>query len=89
MPVLEVSPPRAITESFGKKPDDFDSAIHTVRNMVTMAIGCVKELKSQAVEKYNAPGMRIIIGHILDLLAQVKQATNVRPSDLQVHFMKD
>lgn len=89
MPITEVFPPRAVTESFGKRPDDFDSAIHTVRNMVTMAIGCVKELKSQAVEKYNAPGMRIIIGHILDLLAQVKQATNVKPSDFQVRFMSD
>lgn len=42
--------------------DEYQEVISKVRCMVTMAIGCLKELSAQAVEKYQAPGMRFLIG---------------------------
>jgi hypothetical protein len=50
--------------------------------MITMAIGTLKELSAQAKEKYNAPGMRYLIGEILSCLGQAKVATSVKPSQL-------
>lgn len=47
--------------------------LSVVRNMLTIAMGCMKELKTQAVEKYNAPGMRIAIGEIMSCLASANQ----------------
>ena len=61
--------------------DPVTDAIAKVRVMITMAIGCLKELKSQAVEKYKAPGMRFLIGEILACLGHAKQATGVKPED--------
>lgn len=83
MAVVEAFPARSETFTIGK-PDEFTEAITSIRNMVSIAIGCVKDLKSQAYEKYKAPGMRIIIGHILDLLGQVQLATKVKPSDFKI-----
>lgn len=81
--VHEPYAPRSETITIGKT-DEFTEAITSIRNMVSIAIGCVKDLKSQAYEKYKAPGMRIIIGHILDLLGQVQLATKVKPSDFKI-----
>lgn len=61
--------------------DTYGETIKSVRNMITMAIGVLKELKSQAVEKYNAPGMRILIGEILSCLGQAQIATAVNPEN--------
>lgn len=72
---------RSETFTLGKV-DEYQEAITKVRCMITMAIGCLKELSSQAVEKYNAPGMRYLIGEILSCLGQAKVATTVKPSQL-------
>lgn len=61
--------------------DEYQQVINKVRVMITMAIGCLKELKSQAVEKYKAPGMRFLIGEILACLGHAKQATGIKPED--------
>lgn len=49
--------------------DTWCDTLQTVRNMLVIAMGCMKELKAQAVEKYNAPGMRIAIGEIMSCIA--------------------
>ena len=79
MPIIEDFAPQSETFQVGK-PDSFADAINHIRNMIVMAMGCVKELKSQAVEKYNAPGMRIIIGEIISCLANAKRMVEVNPS---------
>lgn len=79
---IEANPPRSETIRIGK-PDRYTDTINEVRAMITMAIGCLKELSSQAVEKYRAPGMRFLIGEILSCLGQAKTATNIRPEQLQ------
>lgn len=60
----------------------YEETIQKVRVMITVAIGCLKELSSQAVAKYKAPGMRFLIGEILSCLGQAKSATNVNPASL-------
>lgn len=62
--------------------DDWAGSIDKVRGMIVIAIGCLKELSSQAVMKYKAPGMRFLIGEIMSCLAQAKAATNVNPLTL-------
>ncbi len=80
--VKEAFPPQSETYTIGKV-DEFTEAITSIRNMVSIAIGCVKDLKSQAYEKYKAPGMRYLIGEILSCLGQAKVATTVKPSQFQ------
>lgn len=78
---------RSETFTLGKV-DEYQEAIKKVRCMITMAIGCLKELSSQAVEKYNAPGMRFLIGEILSCLGQAKVATGIRPDQLKFNVLK-
>jgi len=81
MSYAEVLPPRS--ESYRLGPvDEYGDAILEVRGMITVAIGVLKELSAQAVAKYNAPGMRFLIGEILSCLGQAKVATTVKPSQL-------
>lgn len=80
--VKEAFPPQSETYTIGKV-DEYADAISKVRTMITMAIGTLKELSAQAKEKYNAPGMRYLIGEILSCLGQAKVATTVKPSQLQ------
>lgn len=61
---------------------EFAETIGKVRTMINIAMGTLKELKAQAVEKYNAPGMRFLIGEILSCLGHAYKATGVNPSDL-------
>lgn len=65
-------------------PDLYGETIKSVRNMITVAIGCLKELKAQAVEKYKQPGMRILIGEILSCLGQAQVATGINPKSFNV-----
>ena len=82
MAAVEVFAPRS--ESFRLGPvDEYGDTVLKVRTLITMAIGCLKELSSQAVEKYKAPGMRFLIGEILSCLGQAKVATTVDPAKLQ------
>ena len=62
--------------------DEYQDAISKVRTMITMAIGTLKELSAQAKEKYNAPGMRYLIGEILSCLGSAKKATSIKPAQL-------
>ena len=80
--VKEAFRPQWVTYTIGKV-DEYGDAISKVRTMITMAIGTLKELSAQAKEKYNAPGMRYLIGEILSCLGQAKVATTVKPSQLQ------
>lgn len=76
MTIIEPHPPRL--ETFCIVPKTIEAgknlydAMAVVRNMIVMALGCIKELSAQAVEKYRAPGMRIVIGEIISCLAQAK-----------------
>mgnify|MGYP003404167847 FL=1 len=79
--VNEPLAPRSETLTIGQV-DEYADAISKVRTMITMAIGTLKELSAQAKEKYNAPGMRYLIGEILSCLGQAKVATSVKPSQL-------
>lgn len=81
MAVIEAIQPRAVSLSIGKV-DEYSDAIGKVRCMITMAIGTLKELSAQAVEKYKAPGMRFLIGEILSCLGQAKVATGINPKHL-------
>lgn len=76
MAVIEAIPPRSVSFSVGPV-DEYSDTIGKVRCMITMAIGTLKELSAQAVEKYKAPGMRFLIGEILSCLGQAKVATGV------------
>lgn len=80
--VNEPKAPQSEAYTIGKV-DEYADAISKVRTMITMAIGTLKELSAQAKEKYNAPGMRYLIGEILSCLGQAKVATTVKPSQLQ------
>lgn len=81
-------PNAARSESFRLGPvDEYGDVIRNVRSMITMAIGCLKELSSQAVAKYKAPGMRFLIGEILSCLGQAKVATGVDPRKLNVTLL--
>jgi hypothetical protein len=81
MSYAEVLPPRS--ESYRLGPvDEYGDAILEVRGMITVAIGVLKELSAQAVAKYNAPGMRFLIGEILSCLGSAKKATLVNYRDL-------
>ena len=62
--------------------ESFSDAMATIRVMITMAIGTVKELKSQAHEKYKVPGMRFLIGEVLSLLGTAHKATTITPEEL-------
>lgn len=53
-------------------PVDFYSTVSHVRNLITIALGSIKELKGQAVEKYGAPGMRIVLGEIISCLGSAR-----------------
>lgn len=81
MNLIEPIPPRSVTLTVGPV-DEYTETISKVRCMVTMAIGCLKELSAQAVEKYKAPGMRFLIGEILSCLGHAKVATNIDPKKL-------
>ena len=81
MATIEAFAPRS--ESFRLGPvDEYGDTIREVRGMITMAIGCLKELSAQAVAKYKAPGMRFLIGEILSCLGQAKIATGIDPKKL-------
>lgn len=81
MATVEAFAPRS--ESFRLGPvDEYGDTINKVRSMITVAIGCLKELSAQAVEKYKAPGMRFLIGEILSCLGHAKVATNIDPKKL-------
>ena len=81
MAIHEVAPARSVSLSIGKV-DEYSDAISKVRCMITMAIGTLKELSSQAVVKYRAPGMRYLIGEIMSCLGQAKVATGIDPKQL-------
>lgn len=81
MAVVEALPVRSETFTVGHV-DEYTETISKVRCMVTMAIGCLKELSAQAVDKYKAPGMRFLIGEILSCLGHAKVATNIDPKKL-------
>jgi hypothetical protein len=71
-------PGRSAAESLTLgRHDEFTDTISKVRGMITIAMGCMKELSAQAVMKYKAPGMRFLIGEILSCLGQAKIATGV------------
>lgn len=70
------------SRTVGKQQNSWHDTLAVVRNMLTIAMGCMKELKAQAVEKYNAPGMRIAIGEIMSCLASANQfVTGARKID--------
>ncbi len=79
--VIEAFPPRSITETIGVREMsiDFYSTVSYIRNLITMALGSIKELKGQAVEKYGAPGMRIIIGEIIGCLGTARAVIDSSP----------
>lgn len=79
--VNEPLAPRSDTFTIGQV-DEYQDAISKVRTMITMAIGTLKELSAQAKEKYNAPGMRYLIGEILSCLGSAKKATSIKPAQL-------
>lgn len=84
--IVEVDPP--LSESFSIVPRierdvSFQDAISRIRNLIVIALGTVKELSSQAVLKYKAPGMRLIIGEIIGCLAQAKHMVDVNPDSLK------
>ena len=79
--VNEPLAPRSETLTIGQV-DEYQDAISKVRTMITMAIGTLKELSAQAKEKYNAPGMRYLIGEILSCLGSAKKATSIKPAQL-------
>lgn len=81
MAVIEAIPERSISLSIGRV-DEYSDTIGKVRCMITMAIGTLKELSAQAVEKYKAPGMRYLIGEILSCLGQAKVATGIDPKKM-------
>jgi len=83
--VNEPLAPRSETLTIGQV-DEYQDAISKVRTMITMAIGTLKELSAQAKEKYNAPGMRYLIGEILSCLGSAKKATSIKPA--QFNFIE-
>lgn len=78
MPIIESSPAASETITIGNT-NAWSDAINQVRGMITVAMGCLKELSSQAVMKYRAPGMRFLIGEIMSCLAQAKKASDIKP----------
>lgn len=73
MPLQEVSHSREIGGNIAKPSAvDFYSTISHIRNLITIALASIKELKGQAVEKYGAPGMRIILGEIISCLGSAR-----------------
>lgn len=80
--------PRSVTLTLGDKAKQpsFEDLMRDVRNLITVAMGTMKELKASAVSKYKAPGMRIIIGEILSCLGHAKSATSIDPG--QFNFKK-
>lgn len=79
MTVSEAIPPRSESYSLGNKPKEtsFRQHMADVRNMITIAIGTMKELSATAVIKYKAPGMRIVIGEILSCLGHASKAASI------------
>ena len=79
--IIEAFPPEAISETIGVREMsiDFYSTVSYIRNLITVALGSIKELKGQAVEKYGAPGMRIILGEIIGCLGTAKAVIDRSP----------
>jgi hypothetical protein len=77
--VNEPLAPTSETVTIGKV-DEYEEAMSKVRIMITMVIGCVKEVKAQVRER---PGVRFLLGEILSCLGDARKATVIKPEQLK------